>query len=115
MNVRKKSFAICGGAFGDEGKGRIVDMLVFDLAKKGPVVVYRDNGGANAGHTVEFANGERIAFHQLPSGVFVKGAVVVLGKEMVLHPGDLIEELNHITTVKATTDRAKIKIDELAL
>ncbi|MBP7876110.1 adenylosuccinate synthetase [Candidatus Woesebacteria bacterium] len=115
MNVRKKSFAICGGAYGDEGKGRIVDMLVFDLAKKSPVVVYRDNGGANAGHTVEFANGERIAFHQLPSGVFVKGAVVVLGKEMVLHPGDLIDELNHITTVKATTDRAKIKIDELAI
>ncbi len=115
MKTRKHSYGVCGVAFGDEGKGRIVDMLVFDLAKRGPVVVYRDNGGANAGHTVEFATGERIAFHQLPSGVFVKGAVVVLGKGMVLHPGDLIEELEHIGTVRATKDRATIKIDEQAL
>ena len=113
--ARKHSYGVCGVAFGDEGKGRIVDMLVFNLAKRGPVVVYRDNGGANAGHTVEFATGERIAFHQLPSGVFVKGAVVVLGKGMVLHPGDLIEELEHIGTVRATKDRATIKIDEQAL
>lgn len=115
MKIRKKSIAICGGAFGDEGKGRIVDMVVADLAKNGLVVVYRDNGGANAGHTVEFATGERVAFHQLPSGVFVKGAVVVLGKEMVIHPGDLIEELEAVGKIKVTSDRATIKIDEMAL
>lgn len=115
MKIRKHSYAICGGAYGDEGKGRIVDMLVFDLAKRGPVVVYRDNGGANAGHTVEFANGERIAFHLLPSGVFIKGATVVLGKEMVIHPEDLLEELQQIKAVTVTKDRATVKIDELAL
>lgn len=115
MKLRNHSYAICGGAFGDEGKGRIVDMLVFDLAKRGPVVVYRDNGGANAGHTVEFASGERVAFHQLPSGVFVKGATVVLGKEMVIHPADLIEELEQISRVTATKHRATIKIDESAI
>lgn len=113
MKIRKHSYAICGGAFGDEGKGRIVDMLVADLVKRGPVVVYRDNGGANAGHTVEFPTGERVAFHQLPSGVFVKGAVVVLGKEMVIHPGDLIEEFEQVGRISVTTDRATIKIDEL--
>lgn len=114
-NVRPRSYAICGGAFGDEGKGRIVDMLVHKLSKDGLVIVYRDNGGANAGHTVEFPNGQRVALHQLPSGVFIQGAVVVLGKEMVLHPGDLLEELSQVEAVTVTKDRAEIKIDEMAL
>ncbi len=113
--VRPRTYAFCGGAFGDEGKGRIVDQVVSDLAAKGPVVVYRDNGGANAGHTVEFANGQRVALHQLPSGVFVKGATVVLGKEMVLHPGDLLEELAQTKAVTVVRARAKILIDEMAL
>ncbi len=113
--ARPNSYAICGGAYGDEGKGRIVDMLVHDLAKKGAVVVYRDNGGANAGHTVEFPNGQRVAFHQLPSGVFIKGATVVLGKEMVIHPGDLLAELKEIKSIKVTKDRAELRIDDMAI
>lgn len=113
--LRPRTYGICGGAYGDEGKGRIVDKLVHDLSKKGEVVVYRDNGGANAGHTVEFPNGQRIALHQLPSGVFINGAVVVLGKEMVIHPGDLLEELKSVKAVTVTKDRAAIKIDELAV
>jgi adenylosuccinate synthase len=113
--LRPRSYGICGGAYGDEGKGRIVDNLVNELSQAGEVVVYRDNGGANAGHTVEFPTGERIALHQLPSGVFIKGAVVVLGKEMVIHPGDLLSELEHVEKVSVTSDRAKIKIDELAI
>lgn len=112
---RPKSYGICGGAYGDEGKGRIVDSLVHDLSKEGEVVVYRDNGGANAGHTVEFPTGERIALHQLPSGVFIQGAAVVLGKEMVIHPEDLLSELEQVKAVTVTTDRAEIKIDELAI
>ncbi len=116
MNVfRAKTYAFCGGAFGDEGKGRIVDMIAHDLSIHGPVVVYRDNGGANAGHTVEFSNGQRVALHQLPSGVFIKRTTVVLGKEMVLHPGDLITELDQVMNVSVVTDRATILIDELAL
>jgi adenylosuccinate synthase len=113
--LRPRSYGICGGAFGDEGKGRIVDLLVHQLSQEGPVVVYRDNGGANAGHTVEFPNGQRVALHQLPSGVFIQGATVVLGKEMVIHPGDLLEELNQVKAVEATADRAEIRIDKLAI
>ena len=115
MTTRPRSYAICGGAYGDEGKGRIVDMLVHQLSQEGPVVVYRDNGGANAGHTVEFPNGQRVALHQLPSGVFIQGAVVVLGKEMVIHPGDLLEELAQVKAVEVTADRAEIRIDKLAI
>lgn len=114
IHSRPKTYAFCGGAFGDEGKGRIVDMVVADLRQKGEVVVYRDNGGANAGHTIEFANGQRVAFHQLPSGVFVKGAYIVLGKEMVIHPGDLVEELKQISAITFQKDRATILIDALA-
>ncbi len=110
-SLRPKTYAFCGGAYGDEGKGRIVDMVVNELATQGPVVVYRDNGGANAGHTVEF-EGQRIALHQLPSGVFIKGATVVLGKEMVLHPGDLLLELQQVEKIPVK-GRAKIMIDEM--
>ena len=109
--VRKNSVAFAGGAFGDEGKGRIVDEYVSQFVKKGPVMVYRDNGGANAGHTVELG-GKRLALHQLPSGVFVKGARVVLGKNMVLHPADLIRELNQ---AKEMGMKATVAIDELAV
>lgn len=112
--TRAKTFAFCGGAFGDEGKGRIVDMVVEQLSQQGPVAVYRDNGGANAGHTVELANGQRVAFHQLPSAIFVKGATVILGKEMVLHPADLVEELKQVEQVDYAKDRAEIVIDEMA-
>jgi len=90
-------------------------MLVHQLSQDGPVVVYRDNGGANAGHTVEFSNGQRVALHQLPSGVFIQGAVVVLGKEMVIHPGDLLEELDQVKAVNVTKDRAEIRIEKLAI
>lgn len=113
--LRPKTYAFCGGAYGDEGKGRIVDMVVHKLSQQGEVVVYRDNGGANAGHTVEFPNGQRVALHQLPSGVFIKGATVVMGKEMVLHPGDLLAELEDVAAVTVTADRAKIMIDELII
>ncbi|HUV71714.1 MAG TPA: adenylosuccinate synthetase [Clostridia bacterium] len=111
---RKNSFAFCGGAFGDEGKGRVVDKFVEDFSQSKAVVVYRDNGGANAGHTLELKNGHRIALHQLPSGVFAKKATVVLGKGMVLHPGDLKSEIEEVETVLGAKIKAKILIDEMA-
>lgn len=111
--MRKNSIAICGGAFGDEGKGRIVDEYVNAFAKKGKVVVYRDNGGANAGHTI-FHNGQRVALHQLLSGVFHENATLILGKEMVLHPGDLILEISDVKAACNSEIPATIMIDELA-
>jgi adenylosuccinate synthase len=111
--MRKNSFAFCGGAYGDEGKGRIVDEFVTAYGKKGPVIVYRDNGGANAGHTVELANGRRVAFHQLPSGIFNKKAIIILGKGMVIHPGDLLEEIQSVKKI-TKTGMPTIMIDEMA-
>lgn len=111
---RPRSIAICGGAFGDEGKGRVIDMLAHELTQLGPVVVYRDNGGANAGHTVEFSSGQRVALHQLPSAVFIPGTTVVLGKEMVIHPADLQEEISQAKQAAEGTLPATILIDEMA-
>lgn len=114
MPVRANSFAFCGGAYGDEGKGRLVDQYVSDYAKKGPVVVYRDNGGSNAGHTVAFDN-TKVALHQLLSGTFIKGVTTILGKGMVLHPGDLLEEIETVKAATGGTIPAKILIDEMAV
>jgi adenylosuccinate synthase len=112
---RKNTFAFCGGAFGDEGKGRVVDEYVNNILSKGPVVVYRDNGGANAGHNVELPDGRRIALHQIPSGFFCPRATVVLGKEMVIHPGDLVFEIGTAIQLAGKDYHAKIMIDEMAL
>ncbi len=112
--IRKNSVVVAGGEFGDEGKGKLTDAWVSKFAKKGRVVVYRDNGGANAGHTLEFENGKRVALHQLASGIFVKKATVFLSKGMVIHPSDLVEEMNQVKIV-AGKDTAKILIDEMAV
>lgn len=113
--TRRNSFGFCGGAFGDEGKGRIVDEYVFAAARKGKVVVYRDNGGANAGHTVEFAGGKRVALHQIPSGVFHSQATVILGKGMVIHPGDLLEEIRQVQEITGGVLPAELLVDEQAV
>lgn len=112
---RLNSVALCGAMYGDEGKGKIVDQFVNDYSKKNQVVVYRDNGGANAGHTVELTDGTRIALHQLPSGVFGENTSTVLGKGMVLHPGDLLEEIKNIQKNVKQALSYKILIDEMAV
>ncbi|MDD2823167.1 MAG: adenylosuccinate synthetase [Candidatus Daviesbacteria bacterium] len=111
--IRKNSFAFCGGVYGDEGKGRIVDEYVDFYSKKGsPVIVYRDNGGANAGHTIELTDGRRLAMHLLPSGILCKSAKVILGKGMVIHPEDLLTEINEVKEHNGDKICAQIIIDE---
>ncbi|MBX3085181.1 MAG: adenylosuccinate synthetase [Anaerolineae bacterium] len=95
-DARPNSIAVEGGAFGDEGKGRIVDEVCTTLAASGKhLFVYRWNGGANAGHTV-VVDSKKISLHQLPSGVLTENADVILGKGMVLHPGDLVTEIEEV-------------------
>lgn len=116
--ARPNSIAVAGGAFGDEGKGRIVDELCSLLARRGqPPLVYRWNGGANAGHTV-IVNGNRVALHQLPSGALHPQAVSILGRGMVIHPGDLLEELRRIApfvTREAVESEMGLVIDAQAV
>lgn len=112
--MRNNSFAIEGGAFGDEGKGKIVDELCSRLGDKHKnLVVYRYNGGANAGHTVVFEN-KKIVLHQIPSGVLNHKAICVLGKGMVIHPSDLATEIKSVEKISGGKIPGKIVVDETA-
>jgi adenylosuccinate synthase len=114
-NRRVDSVAIAGGALGDEGKGRVTDELTAHFLKdRGEVIHYRDNGGANAGHTVHVGE-TKIALHQLGSGILQKGCTIILGKEMVLHPEDLVAELDMVLDAVAGKLPAKLLIDEQAV
>lgn len=79
--------ALIGAQWGDEGKGRVVDVLAKDIG-----MVVRYQGGANAGHTV-VAGGERHVFHLLPSGMLYPGCVCVIGNGVVVDPDQLKNEL----------------------
>ncbi|MBQ7603525.1 MAG: adenylosuccinate synthase [Clostridia bacterium] len=82
--------AIVGINWGDEGKGRMVDLLTRDYD-----VVVRYQGGGNAGHTVINEYG-KFALHLLPSGVFRHGVKNVLGNGVALDPENLIGEINSL-------------------
>lgn len=115
---RANSVAVIGALFGDEGKGRITDEITdYFLNKKGfkEIVVYRDNGGSNAGHTISM-NGKKIGLHQIGSGILHKGCNVVLGKGMVIHPSDLLEEIEEVKKVFSLKELpANLMIDEMAV
>ena len=79
--------AVIGGQWGDEGKGKVVDVLSerFDI-------VARWQGGPNAGHTVR-TEGKSFFLHQVPTGLLRERAMGVLGNGMVLDPAGLLEEI----------------------
>lgn len=114
IEYRKNSWAVGGGNWGDEGKGKLSDYFANQAHELGQnVVVYRVNGGANAGHTLEF-EGKRISLHQIPCGAFVDGAKVVLGGGMVIHPEDLLTEIKQVKEASSDKPRSIIKIDNMA-
>lgn len=84
--------AIVGGQWGDEGKGKLVDIL----AEKYDMIV-RSTGGANAGHTVyvKDATGEykKYIFHLIPSGVLYPGSINIIGNGCVVHIPTLLDEV----------------------
>ncbi len=78
---------IVGAQWGDEGKGKLTDLL----AERADVVV-RFQGGNNAGHTI-VRDGEEFKFHLIPSGILYPGKTCVIGNGVVIDPGVLIGEL----------------------
>jgi len=74
------NIVIVGAQWGDEGKGKIVDLLTDKVQ-----VVARYNGGHNAGHTVK-ANGKTFVLHLIPSGILHEGVLNVMGNGMVIDP-----------------------------
>ena len=100
--------AVIGAQWGDEGKGRIVDLL----AQQARVVV-RFSGGDNAGHTVVNPYGE-FKLHLIPSGIFSSQAVCIIGNGVVINPAVLIDEMDQLsergvdTTGLFISDRAHL-------
>ncbi len=78
---------VVGAQWGDEGKGKVVDLLTEQAH-----VVARWGGGANAGHTL-VVDGKKYVTHLIPSGVLRPGVTCVLGEGMVIDPRTLIEEI----------------------
>lgn len=113
-DIRQNSVAIAGGVLGDEGKGRITEELTSDFLENFPEVIhYRDNGGANAGHTVVW-QGEEVHLHQIGSGIFNENCTVVLGKNMVLHPTELTSEIKQVKQILGENSMADLKISRMA-
>ncbi|NLW10756.1 MAG: adenylosuccinate synthase [Clostridiaceae bacterium] len=83
--------AIVGANWGDEGKGKVTDMLAAQAD-----IVIRFQGGANAGHTI-INNYGKFALHLLPSGSFSSRAVNIIGNGVALNIPSLLKELKHVT------------------
>jgi adenylosuccinate synthase len=82
------STVIVGAQWGDEGKGKVTDLL----AERADMVV-RFQGGNNAGHTI-IRDGETFKFHLIPSGILYPNLTCVIGNGVVVDPGVLIDELD---------------------
>ena len=96
------SVVVVGAQWGDEGKGKITDYLSGNSE-----VVARYQGGDNAGHTIVFG-GKKYKLHLIPSGIFYKEKICVIGNGMVVNPKSLIEELDYLHENGVSTDNLKI-------
>src|SRR6478752_244168 len=84
------NLAILGAQWGDEGKGKIVDLLTPHFS-----VVARSQGGHNAGHTV-YVNGTKFILRLIPSGILHPGVVCVIGNGLVVDPTALFAEVDEL-------------------
>lgn len=98
---------LIGAQWGDEGKGKIIDVL----AQKSDIIV-RYQGGNNAGHTVKFDN-EKFVLHLIPSGILHKGKVCVIGNGVVLDPEAFFEEVQMLENKKVSV-KGRLFISEQA-
>jgi adenylosuccinate synthase len=99
---------ILGTQWGDEGKGKITDMLAAEAD-----VVARFAGGDNAGHTVTVGT-ERFALHLIPSGVLNPRALCLLGGGMVVNPKKLLAEMDGLAARGVDVSPERIKLSGLA-
>ena len=90
------NIAVLGAQWGDEGKGKIVDLLTRHFS-----IVARYQGGHNAGHTV-YAGGRRFVLRLLPSGILHEGITCVIGNGLVVDPQALFAEIDELARAGIT-------------
>ncbi|MBQ6289668.1 MAG: adenylosuccinate synthase [Clostridia bacterium] len=100
--------AIVGINWGDEGKGRMVDLLTEQID-----IVVRYQGGGNAGHTVINEYG-KFALHLLPSGIFRKNVINILGNGVAMDPESLINEIRDVADKGVAVNPENLKISDRA-
>src|SRR3569623_1016339 len=93
---------IIGTQWGDEGKGKVVDLLAQDAT-----AVVRFQGGNNAGHTI-VRDGETFKFHLIPSGILYPGKLCVIGNGVVVDPAVLLSEIDGLTRRRIAVSGLKI-------
>ena len=103
-----KNCVVVGINWGDEGKGRMVDFLTESYD-----IVVRYQGGGNAGHTVINEYG-KFALHLLPSGIFHKNVVNVLGNGVALDPENLYKEICELKSRGIEINSENLKISDRA-
>ncbi|WP_085060079.1 adenylosuccinate synthase [Staphylococcus haemolyticus] len=96
------SIVVVGTQWGDEGKGKITDFL----AEQADVIA-RFSGGNNAGHTIQFG-GETYKLHLVPSGIFYKDKLAVIGNGVVVDPVALLKELDGLNERGVSTSNLRI-------
>jgi len=103
-----KNIAIIGAQFGDEGKGKIIDVL----SEKADVVA-RFNGGNNAGHTL-VVNNKKTILHIIPSGILHKGKINIIGNGTVIDPVVLQKEIKDLESAGVKVDSKNLIISQNA-
>ena len=96
------STVLVGAQWGDEGKGKICDLIAGEFDS-----VVRYSGGNNAGHTI-VVNGKKYGLHQIPSGIMYPDCVSVIGNGCVVNPKTVIEELDMFQRDGITCDNLRI-------
>ena len=94
----KTNIAVLGAQWGDEGKGKIVDMLTSHVS-----AVARYQGGHNAGHTV-YVEGKKFVLHLIPSGILHPGVICLIGNGVVVDPQALFAEVDALARAGVTVD-----------
>ena len=93
---------IVGAQWGDEGKGKIVDLLA-----QSSEIVCRYQGGPNAGHTI-VRDGETFKLHHVPSGILYEGKISVIGAGCVVDPALLVEEIDGLEARGISTEGLRL-------
>jgi adenylosuccinate synthase len=101
------NIVIVGTQWGDEGKGKVIDLL-----SAGMDYIVRYQGGSNAGHTV-VVEGKGYIFHLIPSGILHPGKICCIGNGVVVDPQSLIKEIEGLAALKINIDN-RLKISDLA-